>query len=210
MPRDNEKAADPIQPSVTPTVSHDSFLAGGNDRQFRQMVHDALAFSARLEAARDGFARLIGLTGVQYTILIAVNHRQLVQKVSVSGVAEHLHLSGAFITNETNKLVRLGLLLKEQDPDDGRRLMLRTTPEAHRRLAELAEVQCEVNDELFAPLAESGNFEAFAALMGALVESSDRSLALLHGLTPRALASGQMGGETQAGPLAKKAKRRAS
>ena len=146
-------------PAAPPTVTKAAFLANGNDRAFRQMVHDSLAFAARLEAIRDGFARLIGLTGVQYTILIAVNHRQFEQKVSVSGVAAHLHLSGAFITNETNKLVRLGLLVKEQDPDDGRRLVLRhTTPEAQDRLAQLAEVQGEVNDEHFAPLGRRRQF----------------------------------------------------
>ena len=179
-------------PAAQPTVTKAAFLANGNDRAFRQMVHDSLAFAARLEAIRDGFARLIGLTGVQYTILIAVNHRQFEQKVSVSGVASHLHLSGAFITNETNKLVRLGLLIKEQDPDDGRRLVLRTTAEAQDRLAQLTEVQSEVNDEHFAPLADDDNFEIFRHMMSSLVDSTDRALALLHGLTPRALASGKM------------------
>lgn len=182
------------RPAAPPTVTQAEFLKDGNDRAFRQMVHDSLAFAARLEAIRDGFARLIGLTGIQYTILIAVNHRQFEQKVSVSDVAAHLHLSGAFITNETNKLVRLGLLIKEQDPADGRRLVLRTTTEAQDRLTELAEVQSEVNDEHFAPLAEADNFDVFRAIMSDLVDSTDRALALLHGLTPRALASGKIRG----------------
>ena len=116
-----------VRPSAAPTVSHPAFLEGGDDHAFRRMVHDSLAFAARIEAIRDGYARLIGISGVQYTILIAVNHLQFDENVSVTRVAEHLHLSGAFITNETNKLARLGLLEKQQDPEDGRRLILRTT-----------------------------------------------------------------------------------
>lgn len=157
------------------------------------MVHDSLAFAARIEAIRDGYARLIGISGVQYTILIAVNHLQFDENVSVTRVAEHLHLSGAFITNETNKLARLGLLAKEPDPEDGRRLILRTTEEAQRRLGRLAEVQSEVNDEHFSPLAEGDNFDVYRDLVSRLVDSTDRALALLHGLTPRAIASGRMG-----------------
>lgn len=182
------------RPSAAPTVTERAFLVDGDDHLFRRMVHDSLAFAARLEAIRDGYARLIGISGVQYTILIAVNHLQFDENVSVTRVAEHLHLSGAFITNETNKLVRLGLIVKAQDPQDGRRLILRTTEEAQRRLRRLAEVQSEVNDEHFAPLATGDNFETYRKLVSALVDSTDRALALLHGLTPRAIASGRMDG----------------
>lgn len=188
MPSDAKLKLPLVRPSAAPTVSRPEFLADGEDLAFRRMVHDSLAFSARLEAIRDGFARLIGISGVQYTILISVYHLQFEENVSVSRVADHLHLSGAFITNETNKLVRLGLLQKRQDPTDGRRLVLRTTPEAEHRLARLAEVQSEVNDEHFGPLADADNFDRFRHLMADLVQSTERALALLHGLTPRALA----------------------
>ena len=101
-----------VRPSAVLTVSHSEFLDDGDDLAFRKMVHNALAFSARLEAVRDGFARLIGISGVQYTILISIYHMQYDENVSVSRVADHLHLSGAFVTNEIGKLVRLGLLAK--------------------------------------------------------------------------------------------------
>ena len=176
-----------VRPKAAPTTTRKEFLLNRSDLAFRQMVHDSLAFSARLEAIRDGYARLIGLTGVQYTILISIYHLQYERNVSVSLVADHLHLSGAFITNEINKLVGMGLIEKSSDPEDGRRLVLRTTREAQKRLARLAEVQAEVNDEHFAPLAH-GDFDTFRRLVGELVESTDRALALLHGLTPRVMA----------------------
>lgn len=156
------------------------------------MVHDSLAFAARIQAIRDGFARLIGISGVQYTILISVNHLQHDENVSVTRIAEHLHLSGAFITNETNKLARLGLLEKNPDPADGRRLILRTTTEAARRLAGLADVQREVNDEHFRPLTEGDKFDIYRGIVAKLVESTDSALALLGGLTPRAQATGPL------------------
>lgn len=179
-----------VRRSAAPTVARKEFLKDGDDLAFRQMVHDSLAFAARLQAIRDGYARLIGISGVQYTILIAVYHLQFDENVSVTRVAEHLHLSGAFITSEINKLVRTGLLEKFQDSDDGRRLILRTTPKSQKRLSRLAEVQSEVNDEHFAPLATGEAFDTFRHFVADLVVSTDRALALLHGLSPRAIAKG--------------------
>ena len=189
VPADDRPALTPVKRSAAPTVTEPAFLASGDDRAFRRMVHDSLAFAARLQAIRDGFAKLIGISGVQYTILISVYHLQVEENVSVGRVAEHLHLSGAFITNETNKLVRKGLLEKRQDPEDGRRMILNTTAEAQRRLTRLAPTQAQVNDAHFAPLAEGENFDAYRQIIGRLVVSTDHALALLHGLTPMALAA---------------------
>lgn len=173
-----------VRPQAAPTVTHSDMLSpDGSDVAFRRMVHDALAFASRIQAVRDGFARLIGLTGVQYTILISIYHLQYEQDVAISTVARHLHLSGAFVTTETNKLVREGLVEKFQDPDDRRRVILRTTPEAQARLARLADVQSRVNDVHFAPLAH-GDFDKFKRLVSDLVDSTDSALALLKALGP--------------------------
>ena len=174
----NRKTFSKNRPQAGLTVARPELLSGGSDDAFRQMVHDALAFSSRLQAVRDGYAELIGLTGIQYTILIAIHHLQYERDISIAALARHLHLSAPFVTNETNKLVREALVEKFRDPDDGRRLILRTTSEAHSRLDRLAEVQSPVNDEHFAPLAHS-DFETFARLVSELVDSTGRALALL-------------------------------
>ena len=172
------------RPQAELTVARTELLAGGSDDAFRQMVHDALAFSSRLQAVRDGYAELIGLTGIQYTILIAIHHLQYERDISIAALARHLHLSAPFVTNETNKLVREALVEKFRDPDDGRRLVLRTTSEAQSRLDRLTDVQSPVNDEHFGPLAH-GDFETFARLVSELVDSTGRALALLGGLRAR-------------------------
>jgi len=95
-----------IPPSLTKirsaplTVSRAGLLVNGGDSEFRALVHAMLAFSARLQGVREGFAALVGLTGIQYTILISIRHLQNETEVTVGSVADHLHLSGAFITIE--------------------------------------------------------------------------------------------------------------
>jgi MarR family transcriptional regulator, organic hydroperoxide resistance regulator len=131
------------------TVSKPELLVNGSDSQFRALLHGVLAFAARLQAVRDGFANLLGLTGIQYTILISIRHLQTEGDVTVGAIADQLHLSGAFVTTETGKLLRAGLITKIQDITDRRRMCLRVTPKGRDLLAELAPVQVQVNDVLF-------------------------------------------------------------
>jgi len=166
------------RPKAAPTVNAPQLLIDGSDLEFRQFVHDALAFASRLQAVRDGFAKLIGLTGIQYTILISIYHLEFAQRVGISTIAAHLHLSGTFVTTETNKLAALGLVDKSRDGEDRRRINLRTTERARERLAQLAAVQSHVNDVHFGPLSAE-DFSRLQRIMPALVASTDRALRLL-------------------------------
>ena len=176
-----DKGESPDRRHAAPTVNRPDLLAGGSDLLFRQFVHDALAFASRLQAVRDGFARLIDLTGTQYTILISIYHLEFEQRVGITTVAEHLHLSGTFVTTETNKLEARGLVTKTRDADDRRRINLRTTEEARARLSRLAAVQSHVNDVHFGPLTAE-DFELMRYIMPDLVGSTDRALRLLDAI----------------------------
>lgn len=164
---------------VPMTVTRPELLVDGTDNQFREMVHNALAFSVRLEAIRDGYARYIGLSGVQYTILISIAHLQGDKDVGVSEIAEHLSLSGTFVTTETRKLVNQGLLTKETSKEDRRRVSLRLTDRSWELLRELSIIQGDINDEHFAPLTAK-DFQRFSTLMKELTVSTDRALLILE------------------------------
>lgn len=161
------------------TVSRDELKPDGGDTVFRQFVHDMLAFSSRIQEIRNGFAALTGVSGTQYTILITLARLQGEDGIGVNSLAEHLHLSGAFITIEVNRLVAAGLVHKAPDTADRRRVRMRITPEAERRLAELTRVQVPVNDALFESLSRA-EFETMSAVMHRLVDHGDEALALLQ------------------------------
>lgn len=163
------------------TVNRDELLVDDSDFEFRQFVHDSLGFSARLLAVRDGFAKLLGIPGPQYTILISVAHLNERGPVTVSGVANHLHLSGSFVTTESNKLAKLGLVSKVTDEEDRRRVLLEVTAEGNQRLRELAEIQAQVNDVHFGCLTRK-TFDQVRAIMPELLESTDEALSLLDHL----------------------------
>ncbi|RVU36841.1 MarR family transcriptional regulator [Hwanghaeella grinnelliae] len=156
------------------TVSRDDLLVEGKDDAFRAMVHDLLAFAARLEQIRSRFGAFVGLSGVQYTILITIRQLQGRTGVGVKAIAEHLAFSPSFVTNETTKLVKLGLVGKRSNPDDQRRVDLTIADKGVELLSQLAPVQQEINDLLFEPV-NSENYLTFRRLARDLRHSSEKA-----------------------------------
>jgi DNA-binding MarR family transcriptional regulator len=164
------------------TVSRPDLLVNGSDQDFRAVVHGLLAFAARLEGVRSGFAGILGLTGIQYTILISVSHLERVSEVSVSMIADHLHVSGAFVTIECGKLLKQGLLAKRTDPKDRRRVCLSVTRKGAELLQKLAPAQVQVNDVLFSFL-DADRFRQFCEMVKPMTECGDEAVALLKFLS---------------------------
>ncbi len=172
------KASNPQAGRAKPlTVSRPQLLIGGNDQAFRQFVHDTLAFATRIQAIRNALANVIGLSGTQYTILIAVDRDQHKKGVGINHIAEQLHFSPAFVTIEVNKLVTANLVIKKENPEDRRRVLLTTSPKAEKLLKNLTVVQRPVNDMLFEGLT-SEDFGRLRVKMHGLVTSADRALQL--------------------------------
>lgn len=165
------------------TVTRSELLTDGSDGEFRELVHALLAFQVRHEAIRDGHGAYIGLPGPQYTMLIATHHLETQGDVTPRALAEHLHVSNPFITMETNKLLRAGLIVKTRDPLDARRIVLSTTALARRKLAALAPVQRKLNDLEFAQLSRA-DFKQLLRMVNALISNCDTVLAMQPELEP--------------------------
>ena len=146
--------------------------------EFRSFIHDFLAFSAMLTDIRSGFGEYIGLTGIAYTTLMSVKQLQGRTGIGVNAVADHLHLSGAFITTEVAKLVNLGLISKRINAKDKRRVLLTISTAGRKLLAELVDVQAPVNDALFDTLS-ADEFVRLKGIMARLVPCAARALSLL-------------------------------
>jgi DNA-binding MarR family transcriptional regulator len=170
------------------TVSRPELLVDGGDGAFRRLVHGLLAFLARHEAIRAGHGARIGLVGIEYTVLIAIGHLAAEEgDVSVNRVAEHLHLSGAFVTTVTNKLLKRGLILKQPDPRDRRRVRLEVSDAGYARLAELAPMQRQINDVEFECLS-AAEFRSLVSMVERLIQSGDRAVRLQSFLAEPAAA----------------------
>jgi|SRR5882672_2854473 len=173
MPRSRKKP---------PTVSRAALLVAGSDAEFRGLIHDLIAYGHKLDACRDAFAAIAGISGVQYEIVMLVSRAE---GLSIGEVAARLHRSGAFITIEANKLVAQGILEKASDPADGRRVLLQMNAKSDALLERLAPYQRRINDVLFESL-DAKRFRALRALAVELVADGDRAVALLDYLKQEA------------------------
>jgi len=164
------------------TVSRRALLIDGSDAEFRGLIHDLIAYGHKLDACRDAFAAIAGISGVQYEILMLVSRAE---SLSIGEVAERLHRSGAFITIEANKLAARGILEKASDPADGRKVLLEMNSKSEALLQRLAPYQRRINDILFESL-DAKRFRALRSLAAALVADGDRAVALLDYLKQEA------------------------
>lgn len=164
-----------------PSVSRTALLDEGSDYRFRQLVQDTLAVSARLQAIREEFGRTAGLTGPQYSLIVAISHlAESEGGTTVSQLANHLHVSGTYVTAEANKLERAGLLQRAPNPDDRRSVLLQLTKSGRELLEQMIPVISRINDEIFRDLTRT-DFELLVRLMAGLAASATDALALAQG-----------------------------
>jgi DNA-binding MarR family transcriptional regulator len=159
------------------TISRPELVVNGSDKEFRELVHNLFGFLARHERIRRGHAGVIGLAGIEYTVLIAIAHLSREGDVCVKSVADHLHLSGAFITATAQRLLQRGLIHKTIDSADRRRVALTVSGNGRAALERLAPVQRRVNDVEFGCLSRA-EFKALNALMKRMIRCGDQAVAL--------------------------------
>lgn len=157
------------------TASKPELLDEDGDRALRGLLYDFFAFGRILEAARAKFANYVGLSPTQYLIMIAIKNSTSDEPMGINQLAARLRLSGAFITNEVNKLVSDGLIEKSSHPSDGRRVQLTATGKGFSLLTKLAAFQRPVNDALFGMLTRD-EFRLLSQSLARLAADGDRAV----------------------------------
>jgi DNA-binding MarR family transcriptional regulator len=159
------------------TVGRPELLADGADLDFRVFLHSFMVFARRLEGIRSHLAQVIGVSAPQYEILSHLRESTANAGLTVNEAAERLHCSGAFVTTEAGKLRRAGLVVRNRDSTDARRVRLTVAPLCERRFREIAPLQRQLNDELFASLT-ARQFQTLREVFPKLADDGDRAIAL--------------------------------
>jgi MarR family transcriptional regulator, organic hydroperoxide resistance regulator len=159
------------------TVARPELLIDGGDHEFRVFLHSFMVFSRRLEAVRSYLAEAVGVSAPQYELLSHLREHSANGGLSVREAAVRLHCSGAFVTTEAGKLQREGLLIRTRDPSDARRVRLTLSALCERRMREIAPIQRQLNDTLFASLS-TRQFQVLLEVFPKLADDGDRAIAL--------------------------------
>jgi len=102
------------------TTKHDALLVGGSDQAFCALVRDLVVLANQLQKLRDMLACCLGVSGPQYRLFLTIAQLHGEQGVNVNQVANHLRVTGAFVTMETPYLVSRGYVEKRAALRDSR------------------------------------------------------------------------------------------
>jgi DNA-binding MarR family transcriptional regulator len=160
-------------------VSRVALLKGGSDQSFRTLVADLLTISTRMEIVREHLGRRMGISGPQYSLMVAVAHLQGRGGISVGALAQALHVSSAFIASEAGKLTRRRLLLKRTNPIDRRSVLLSVAPAGRLAVDRVSAEIRAVNDAFFGAL-DAASFASLSDASSALVESSGKAIRYIN------------------------------
>jgi DNA-binding MarR family transcriptional regulator len=157
------------------TATRDILLPDGSDHALRTLLYDLFTIGARLEEVRRYLGSCIGITGPQFTLMMAVLELQGTQGVSVGKIADYLHVAGTFITAESAKLAHKNYLEKRTDPRDRRVSLLRVMPAGMKAIDSLLPELQQINDTVFELESREG-FDALCSAANSLVNGSRRVL----------------------------------
>jgi DNA-binding MarR family transcriptional regulator len=169
--------------NLLPTVSKPELLDenGASDLVFRQFLYDFSALGSYLESARAYLAAHLGVPSPQYNIVMIIAQYQGKTGVSVSDVAQHLHVSTAFITGEIRKLERGGLVEKHPNPNDGRSILLRLSQSGEERVQQIAPQRLFVNDHLFRGISGE-DFRHLTRITASMIDDFAQTVEMLQAM----------------------------
>jgi DNA-binding MarR family transcriptional regulator len=105
----------------------------------RQIIWDLVSISNHLEEMRRCWARLFGISGPQWLILLAVNDLDEGAGVSVGEVSVKIHAVATFVTKESKVLEKRGFLDRVSSESDGRVVLMSLSEQAHRQFGAMSE-----------------------------------------------------------------------
>jgi DNA-binding MarR family transcriptional regulator len=113
----------------------------GGHRDFSlsyQVIWDFVSISNNLEDIRRAWAKLFGISGSQWLILMAIADLDQGGGVSVGDVSHKIHAVSTFVTTQTKILERMGLLNRVSSTADARVVLMSLSDEARRKIDELS------------------------------------------------------------------------
>jgi len=154
------------------SISIETFLKDGTDREFRHLIYSLLSFSALMIRHREYYASYIGVTGSQYSMMAVIAEAQV---ATVGYVAEQMGVASQFVTAEMSKLIGRNIIEKTPSETDRRSMHLRLTLKGQNLLRELGPIRRESNDLMYGSLTGDRG-RALKEIIGTLIKDANSAL----------------------------------
>jgi len=183
------------------SISIETFLKDGTDREFRHLINSLLSFSALMMRHREHYASYIGVTGSQYSMMAVIAEARF---ATVSDVAEQMHVASQFVTAEVSKLIGKNIIEKTPNETDRRSMHLRLTLKGQNLLRELGPIRRESNDLMYGSLTEDRG-RALQKIIDTLIKDANSALHALDAPHRRGMKAPSVQSEMPLRPAARRA-----
>ena len=163
----------------SPTTTLPAVLRDGSDADLRAFLYDLFAAAGQLAAIRESFAARLGMTGLQFHILMAVQDLAPDGPVGIKQLSAHLRIAPPNATVEVSKLVAADLLEKRRAESDGRAVEIRLTRKANSALNGLHPLVRDTNDRMFRDL-DRKSFDTVRRSLAAIRRNGEDVVASLR------------------------------
>jgi DNA-binding MarR family transcriptional regulator len=175
----HNSSSKPSTPKPPLTATREILLPDGSDHALRTLLYNLFTIGTRMEEVRRYLGSTIGITGPQFSLLMAVLELQGANGVSVGKIADYLHVAGTFVTAESAKLAQIDYVEKRTDPRDRRVSLLRVLPAGMAAIDALLPELQHTNDTFFELESREG-FESLCVAAERLVNGSRKVLARIR------------------------------
>jgi DNA-binding MarR family transcriptional regulator len=117
---------------------------------YRQIIWDIVAINDYLQEMRRRWAAIIGVTGPQWLILMAINDLDNGDGVPVGEVSAKIHAVSTFVTTQTKLLEKRGLLERIPSTADARVVLMSLSDRAKREISTFFTRWGDFHDYIFA------------------------------------------------------------
>jgi DNA-binding MarR family transcriptional regulator len=115
----------------------------------RQIIWDLVSISNHLEDMRRCWAKLFGISGPQWLILMAINDLDQGSGASVGEVSAKIHAVSTFVTKQTKLLEKQGLLNRVASAWDARVVLMSLSDQAREQINTMSERWDGLHDFMF-------------------------------------------------------------
>ena len=110
---------------------------------------EVAATNVYFQDIRHFWAKVLGISGPQWMILMALADLDKGEGVSVKDVSKMLHVDASFVTTQSKMLEKKGFIRRRTSDDDARVVNMSLTDKSYKQIANLASRQEKLNAFIF-------------------------------------------------------------
>jgi DNA-binding MarR family transcriptional regulator len=126
-----------------------SIGAAKNQELAKAFAWEVAAANVYFQEIRHFWAKILGISGPQWMILMALSDLDKGEGVSVKEVSKMLHVDASFVTTQSKMLEKKGFMRRRTSDDDARVVNMSLTDKSYKQIASLASRQEKLNAFIF-------------------------------------------------------------